>query len=121
MLAMHPKGATNDQIIWRLKSVGVRFDASELLSGLTSLSRSGEIVRDRLGRWRIASYSVPPVSGEARPVTPPGSSITSDHSEMLYAVPAQTKARPPLEEAIPESGETGGSSSSMSRKPPRFG
>lgn len=108
MLAMHPKGATNDQIIWRLKSVGVRFDASELLSGLTSLSRSGEIVRDRLGRWRIASYSVPPVSGEARPVTPAGSSITSDHAEMLYAVSAQTKARPPLEEAIPESGETRG-------------
>ena len=57
MLSMHPQGSTGDQIIWRLRSGGIRVDASELLHGLTRLSESGEIARDIRGRWKLTEYT----------------------------------------------------------------
>lgn len=59
MLSLHPRGATNDQIIWRLRSNGIRIDAGELLNGLTHLSKSGEIIRDKRGRWKLAEFTLP--------------------------------------------------------------
>ncbi len=54
---MHPRGATDDQIIWRLRTGGLRIDASELLQGLTRLSERGEIVLDGRGRWKLAEFT----------------------------------------------------------------
>src|SRR5262245_57741731 len=54
MLSLFPRGATNDQLIWRLSASGVRVSPSELLAGLGSLAERGEIIRDGYGRWQVS-------------------------------------------------------------------
>lgn len=58
LLFMHPKGATSDQIIWRLRSAGLRMDASDLLHGLTRLSEQGEVVQEPSGRWILTEFTM---------------------------------------------------------------
>ena len=53
LLSLFPRGATDDQLIWRLSASGIRLNASELLAGLGALAQRGEIVRDSAGRWQI--------------------------------------------------------------------
>lgn len=60
MLSLFPRGATNDQLIWRLSASGVRVSASELLAGLGSLAERGEIVRDAYGRWQVSRLAPTP-------------------------------------------------------------
>jgi very-short-patch-repair endonuclease len=76
LLSMFPKGATNDQLIWRLSATGVRVSPSELLAGLGSLAQRGEIFRDPYGRWQVprppATSSLP--TNEGAPSHPSGSS-----------------------------------------------
>lgn len=50
---MYPRGATDDQLIWRLAVSGLRISASELLASLSDLADRGEIVRDESGRWLV--------------------------------------------------------------------
>src|ERR1700757_1856046 len=58
ILSLFPKGATNDQLIWRLSASGVRVNPTELLVGLGSLAQRGEVVRDSFGRWQVARPAV---------------------------------------------------------------
>ena len=84
MLSLFPKGATNDQLIWRLSASGVRVSPSELLTGLGSLAQRGEIVRDPYGRWQV---SRPPTTSKPPDIerTPGGQSTNLD---VLTAVDA---------------------------------
>ncbi len=65
LLSMHPKGATSDQIIWRLRNVGVRMDASDLLHGLTRLSQQGEVIHAPTGRWILTAFTKAGTNGKA--------------------------------------------------------
>ncbi|MBR0760753.1 AAA domain-containing protein [Bradyrhizobium japonicum] len=66
LLSLFPRGATDDQLIWRLSASGIRLNASELLAGLGTLAQRGEIVRDLSGRWQVARKNVTP-SGRDKP------------------------------------------------------
>ena len=84
MLSLFPKGATNDQLIWRLSASGARVSPSELLAGLGSLAQRGEIVRDPYGRWQV---SCPPATSDPRNAQrAPGDQST--RLEVLTAVDA---------------------------------
>lgn len=84
LLSLFPRGATNDQLIWRLANSGVRLSASELLMGLNVLVERGEVVRDTQGRWRSSAGPVPN-SGGVRPAGPtPGAAADG----ILRAAPA---------------------------------
>ncbi|MFO1143804.1 MAG: hypothetical protein U1E59_15790 [Amaricoccus sp.] len=47
LMKLFPKGTTDGQVLWRLRSSGLRSDASSLLAALTALSERGEIRRGR--------------------------------------------------------------------------
>jgi hypothetical protein len=84
MLSLFPRGATNDQLIWRLSASGARVSPSELLAGLGSLAQRGEIVRDPYGRWQILRV---PAASEPRNIQgAPGDQ--SIRPEVLTAVEA---------------------------------
>lgn len=51
LLDISPRGATGDQLRWRLRRAGLRVDPAELLGALDVLSRGGEI-EHRGGFWR---------------------------------------------------------------------
>ena len=102
MLSLHPQGATGDQIIWRLRSSGIRIDASELLHGLTSLSDRGEIVRDTRGRWKLTEFTKPvrkPTAENPEPKKP----LESSKIDALYAVDARCGPLSPKD--LPETSE----------------
>jgi len=96
---MHPRGATDDQIIWRLRTGGVRIDASELLQGLTRLSERGEIIIDERGRWKLTEFAKPATQKTA----PDGSERTPASAEMLRAVEAACRSAAQAE--LPDSAE----------------
>ena len=96
MLSMHPRGATSEQIIWRLKSAGLRVNASELLTSLSGLVRSGEIIRTSGGRWRIAQFTSKNAAGLRQSETP-ATNLKIEHGydgDRLFAVRAQVKFKP---------------------------
>ncbi|RWK87962.1 MAG: DUF559 domain-containing protein [Mesorhizobium sp.] len=86
LLALYPRGATDDQLIWRLRSSGLRIDASELLAGLLSLAERKEIVRGRNGRWMAASHMA-----SAEPTTSPNLGQSNARAKILFSVPATYK------------------------------
>ncbi len=88
MLSLFPRGATNDQLIWRLNVSGIRVSPSELLAGLGALAQRGEIIRDAYGRWRA---SAPPAvwnTTETAVDARPDGHSRNDPSRFLYAVVA---------------------------------
>ena len=99
MLSMYPRGASSEQIIWRLKSAGLRVDASQLLLGLTGLSKSGEIIRDPRGRWCLSQFTAPAGSASPEPEALLGSAanVHPVDSDRLIALRAQTKPTVPTE------------------------
>ena len=86
LLDLYPRGASDRQLLWRLRDAGLRVPAEELLHGLTSLSDRGEIIRVPSGRWQV-------VRPEARSTDRPGGSdspgtVAGDGGGRLYAVAA---------------------------------
>lgn len=65
LLSLFPKGATDDQLIWRLSASGIRLNASELLTGLGTLAQRGEIIRDSTGRWQVSRPETKPKQATA--------------------------------------------------------
>ncbi len=100
ILGMHPRGSTNEQLLWRLRNGGVRTEASDLLASLNSLVEGGEIAH-RNGRWFARSQIAAQVPGEKNrePSTPPASSA------ILRAVPATVRSLPPDPAGVPEGEE----------------
>lgn len=81
LLSLFPRGATDDQLIWRLSVSGIRLNASELLAGLGALAARGEVIRDPSGRWQVArlqtSRKVATPSGRDKSSDPGGASANS--------------------------------------------
>ena len=55
LLALHPAGLSNEQLLWRLRNVGLRFSVDEVLQSLGDLVENGEVAVAELGRWRIVA------------------------------------------------------------------
>ncbi len=77
VLELSPRGSTSDQILWRLRSAGLRPDAPEIMSALDSLVERGEVIH-RLGRWHVRLNDAKSKDIDARPpkpVTDPGTTL----------------------------------------------
>lgn len=93
LLSMHPKGATSDQIIWRLRNVGVRMDASDLLHGLTRLSQQGEVIHTPSGRWILTEFTKAVTSGKDTS-TKRGDQTPQNIDDTLWACRARLLSSP---------------------------
>ncbi len=67
LMELFPRGTTDGQLLWRLRSSGLRNDASSVLAALTALSNRGEIRRvgDRwfaVDRATCGKAATPPVA-----------------------------------------------------------
>lgn len=111
LLSLFPRGATDDQLIWRLSASGIRLSASELMAGLGALAQRGEVIRNPAGRWQVARPQTnrkdAPPSGRVKaaaldaatansltavdatwyPVRPSEDDIASDRSESAGSLP----------------------------------
>src|SRR4051794_7036287 len=88
---MFPKGATDDQLVWRLASSGLRLNTSDLLAGLTALAERGEIRREASRRWLLvradAAVLRPKHESASRTAAP------TDDGRAFYAVTASHQSR----------------------------
>ncbi len=83
VLRLSPQGVSSDQLLWRLRSAGIRVDAAEILATLKDLVASGEICRGR-GRWRVS------LRPRFDPVQAPLEKVDTPRDvDMLPAVPAR--------------------------------
>lgn len=103
LLEMHPRGISNDQLLWRLRSAGIRVSPSELLDGLNALVDRGEVRHNADGRW--SAFRKPPVIASKAASPGPKPDLTT-----LYAVMASRRplnaaaAAEPLSATSAESG-----------------
>lgn len=94
---MHPRGISNDQLLWRLRSAGIRVSPSDLLDGLNSLVERGEIRRNGDGRW--SAFRKPAVIGSKASSPGPKPDLSTLHAVMASRRPlnAAAAAEPPSE------------------------
>jgi hypothetical protein len=55
LLELHPAGLSNEQLLWRLRNVGLRFSVDDILQSLGALTENGEVAMTVPGRWRIVA------------------------------------------------------------------
>lgn len=56
LLEMYPAGASQEQLLWRLKSAGLRASAADILQALNELSGNGEIRILPGKRWLLSRF-----------------------------------------------------------------
>jgi len=66
LLELYPAGASQEQLLWRLKVSGVRATSVDILQSLNELSANGEIRIIAQGRWVLSRLLAP----EQHPLTP---------------------------------------------------
>ncbi len=54
---MYPAGASQEQLLWRLKSTGLRASAADILQALNELSGNGEIRITPGNRWLLSRFN----------------------------------------------------------------
>jgi very-short-patch-repair endonuclease len=59
---MYPAGASQEQLLWRLKSTGLRASAADILQALNELSGNGEIRITPGNRWILSRFNGVPNS-----------------------------------------------------------
>lgn len=89
LLALHPRGATTAQLLWRLNAAGRGPGPSALLENLMALVNSGA-VRHAHGRWHLLRAI--PVQAEAKTVLP-GASVAPATDTHLPAIPMHWQPR----------------------------
>lgn len=57
LLEMYPAGASQEQLLWRLKSTGLRASAADILQALNELSGNGEIRVVPGKRWLLSRFT----------------------------------------------------------------
>lgn len=57
LLEMYPAGASQEQLLWRLKSTGLRASAADILQALNELSGNGEIRITPGKRWLLSRFN----------------------------------------------------------------
>jgi hypothetical protein len=100
LLELHPAGLSNEQLLWRLRNVGLRFSVDDILHSLGALTENGEVAMTGPGRWQIVV---------SRRVLPPGAAGASAPQVRAGGTPAQcvltaakaTIAKPPQQVPVP--------------------
>lgn len=85
LLEMYPAGASQEQLLWRLKSTGLRASAADILQALNELSGNGEIRIIPGKRWLLSRFT--------NMATPQG--ITGD-----FGAPEQTAGQAAILRAV---------------------
>lgn len=101
ILELHPAGLSNDQLLWRLRTGGLRFSAEDILQSLAALGETGEVVRTQGGRWQVAQFRP-----RASPAAPGDGGSVQAAQDVLRAVPAVIvrSAETPADEPEPIAG-----------------
>lgn len=87
LLELHPTGLSNEQLLWRLRSAGIRFSPDDLLQSLGSLIENGEISMAEPGRWRVTAFK----QGKGKPTPSDGQGKgRPPYGDLLRAVPAMS-------------------------------
>ncbi|MBT9373356.1 AAA domain-containing protein [Rhizobium sp. CSW-27] len=88
LLEMYPAGASQEQLLWRLKSTGLRASAADILQALNELSGNGEICIIPGNRWLLSRFNdVPDSKGVSGSIGMSGHFI--DDAPLLRAVRGQ--------------------------------
>ncbi|WP_157450267.1 AAA domain-containing protein [Bradyrhizobium sp. ARR65] len=127
LLSLFPKGATDDQLVWRLSASGIRLNASELLAGLSTLAQRGEIVRDSAGRWQVSRSEAKPkqTTAEGKPNRNAGTAfatltaVEATWYPLRQSLPDLASAGPETSGSLPDWGPLLGYYAATQRKDPR--
>ena len=110
LLELHPAGLSNEQLLWRLRNVGLRFSVDDILQSLGALTENGEVAMTEPGRWRIAAsrrvMHAPAAGAPAAQVRAGGIPAP----RVLSAVIA-TIVKPPQQVQVPSLGDAEGGKS----------
>lgn len=90
LLELYPAGASQEQLLWRLKVAGVRATAVDILQSLNTLSANGEIKIIAEGRWILSRFS----ASEHSCATPTTAS-ESGQTTILWGAPGHSERLPP--------------------------
>ncbi|SEP82651.1 Superfamily I DNA and/or RNA helicase [Devosia sp. YR412] len=90
MLEMHPRGVSNSQLLWRLRSSGIRVAPSDLLDGLNALVQRGEVRHNPDGRWSVIRVPAAQNQKEPRDVNVQN----AGKAGVLYGVSASVRSVP---------------------------
>ena len=60
LLELAPWGLTNDQLLWRLRTSGLRLTSSDIGQTLAMLVDTGAASVSAAGRWRLAQFRMAP-------------------------------------------------------------
>ncbi|WP_439817489.1 AAA domain-containing protein [Zavarzinia sp. CC-PAN008] len=98
LLALYPRGASERQLIHRIKATGARITADEVVRSLAMLVDLGEIWREPDGRWCSTGLATanPSVGSHDAGARPPGDKATRD---LLRAVTVRIAAASTVDEA----------------------
>lgn len=102
LLEMYPAGASQEQLLWRLKSTGLRASAADILQALNELSGNGEIRIISGDRWVLSRFNggPDPKGGNGSPGLP---GRASDDAPVLRAVRGQySRMEPETVSPLPE-------------------
>ncbi len=96
LLEMYPAGASSEQILYHLRTGGIRATAVDILQGLNTLSGSGEATIVADGRWKLAKFlGANTPTGGKQGTSNPGS--PEAESGALLAVAGRHISKPPPE------------------------
>ncbi len=76
LLELYPAGASQEQLLWRLKVSGVRATSVDILQSLNELSANGEIRIIAQGRWVLSRLFV----SEPHLLTPSSEQSNENHA-----------------------------------------
>lgn len=95
LLELAPNGLSQDQLLWRLRSSGLRLTAADILNSLKDLSDGGEARLTSVGRWQAVAMAR--ASGTATRPSRSGSPPHGD-AEPVLAVRFRHEEQPPGDE-----------------------
>lgn len=95
LLELAPNGLSNEQLLWRLRSSGLRISAEDILAALKVLTEGGEALRTTSGRWQ--AVGLVRIAGTPK-ASSNGDSSPPDGIESLLAVRFRHEDQPPAED-----------------------
>jgi len=78
LLEMYPAGASQEQLLWRLKSTGLRASAADILQALNELSGNGEVHIIAGKRWLLSRFGVGAASQNGTGIDGPDGQIATE-------------------------------------------
>ena len=87
ILELYPAGISQEQILWRFKSSGLRANATDILQSFNELSTNGEVTTTPEQRWILTRFMASFVRGSAAGISNSEQQDNGDRTRLM-AVPA---------------------------------